>query len=385
MRILILSTVHRWNDPRVFHKEACTLAKQHEVILAAVDDGVKRITNGVEIHPIGVWKTRWGRPRLWLRALCEIRRSRADVVHFHDPELALLLLPFALFGRKKFICDVHEHPRAAIRGRTWLPAMVRSPVAGVFFRLLRWSPFLYDAVLLAEESYAPLFPSRANIHIIRNYALIPTPDFPFFDRYGSFDPDRELNLLYVGSLTEDRGLLKMIEMLEIVKQVFPNVRLDLVGKIRPPDLERRIAGLSAQSQARFTLHGYLDLREMGQLLKRAHLGLIPLQPHPNFEASLSTKFFDYMTFGLPCLASDFPLWRRFFRENPAGMTVDAKRPERIAEAVIRLAKSLDQLRSFSENGYHLAREKFNWDREGEALLRIYSSLYPESPLRSSPH
>jgi glycosyltransferase involved in cell wall biosynthesis len=374
MRILILSTVHRWNDPRIFHKQACTLAKQHEVVLAAVDDGRERIQDNVEIRPLGVWKTRWDRPRLWLRALGEIRRSRAEVVHFHDPELALLLLPCALFGRKKFICDVHEHPRAAIRGRTWLPAIVRSTAANFFSRLLRWSPFFYDAVLLAEESYAPLFPARANVHIIRNFALIPTPDFPFFDRYRSFDPAREFRLLYIGSLTEDRGLMQMIEMLEIVKQVFPDVRLDLAGKIRPPDLEKRIAELSKQPRARITLHGYLDLRELSQLLKLAHIGLIPLQPHPNFEASLSTKFFDYMVFGLPCLASDFPLWRRFFRENPAGLTADVTQPERIAEAVIRLAKSPDQLRSFSENGYRLAREKFNWDQEGEALLRIYSAL-----------
>lgn len=374
MRILILSTVHRWNDPRIFHKQACTLAKQHEVVLAAVDDGQKRTLHRVEIHPLGVWKTRWDRPRLWLRALKEIRLSRAEIVHFHDPELALLLLPNAIFKRRKYICDVHEHPRAAIRGRSWLPTVLRSPAARFFSRLLRWSPFLFDAVLLAEESYAPLFPARVNVHIIRNYALIPDPDFPFFDRYGSFDPNRELRLLYIGSLTEDRGLLKMIEMLEIVKQVFPNVWLDLVGKIRPRDLERRITDLTRRQGARIHLHGYLDLRGMSHLLTRAHIGLIPLQPNPNFEESLATKFFDYMAFGLPSLASDFPLWRRFFRENPAGITVDATKPERIAQEVNQLARSPQQLRIFSENGYRIAREKFNWKREGDALLRIYSSL-----------
>ncbi len=374
MKILILSTVHRWNDPRLFHKQACTLAREHEVTLAAVDDGPPRAVQGVQLHPLGIWNDRWDRPRLWWRAYLEILRSKAEVVHFHDPELALLLLPAALLGGKRLFCDIHEHPAAAIAGRSWIPRIFRKPIAALFSAILRLSPYLYDQVLLAEESYAPLLPQRPNVHLIRNYALIPPSDFAFLDRYQNFDPQQNLRLLYVGSITENRGARRMVETFHILKARFPGLRLDLVGKIRPPSLEKWLQECAQTSGGRMVLHGYTDLSELDVLLRQAHLGLVPLQPHPNFAGSLSTKFFDYMVYGLPCVASDFPLWQRFFAENPAGLTVNMTNPKELAQTIADLANSPSRLQEFSRNAYDLVRQKFNWEREGVKLLQIYNQI-----------
>jgi len=374
MKVLILSTVHRWNDPRVFHKQAVTLAREHEVILAAVDDGPARTVQGVELRPLGAWKSRWDRPRLWWRAYREILRSAADVIHFHDPELALLLLPCAFLGNRLLVCDVHEHPSAAIRGREWIPRPLRRLAAGAFSRLLRWSPYIYDQVILAEESYVPLFPRRPNVHLVRNYARIPHPDVPFTDHYADFNPRRELRLVCVGSLTRDRGALVMLEAAARLSRTYPGLQLDLVGKVRPPELEAQMQAAARESGGRFRLHGYLDLTRLGELLSQAHLGLVPLQPHPNFLESLSTKFFDYMTYGLPVLASDFPLWRRFFADHPAGITVDPTRPETLAQAIADLVQTPDRLRHFSREGYRLVRERFSWESQAQILLSIYRGL-----------
>lgn len=374
MKILILSTVHNWNDPRVFYKQACTLAKEYEVVLAAVDDGEERIVNGVKIRPLGVWKSRLDRPGLWLRAYREVFRTRSDAVHFHDPELALILLPYALLGNKRMVLDVHEHPLGGYGRRPWIPKILQRWIAAFIQRFYWSSPYIYDGVVLAEEGYKSAFPEKQNVHLIRNWAPIPEPDVPFVDRYEGFDPYRELRLIYMGCLMEYRGALTMPEMMRILRKRYPGVTLDLVGKAMPPSLVPLIQQASSELGGAIKLHGYMDWNQMEPIISRAHIGLIPLKPDPNHTVSLVTKFFDYMMFGLPCVASDFPLWVRFLQENPVGVNADATDPDRFAEAIVSLVESPDRLRELSRNGYRLVREKFRWAFEGERLLEMYRNL-----------
>ena len=374
MRVLILSTVHRWNDPRVFHKQACTLAKEHEVILAAVGDGEARKIDGVQIRPIGTWKSRADRPKLWRRAYAEILRSKADVLHFHDPELAVLLMPWSAFSRKRLVYDIHEHPMGGYARRRWIPRFLRGPVGKLLPYFIRNTPRFFDAVLLAEDGYRHLFGSFKNVHLIRNYALIPDPDLPFFDRFAQFDPQRELRLVYFGQLLVQRGALKMVEMVQHLASEFPGVSLDLVGHWLPPSLGDELRRAAQESGGRIRLHGYLDYSEADQLLRQAHIGLVPLLPDPNHEGSMATKFYDYMIYGLPFVASNLPHWQTFIEQNPAGICAEPSAARLFAEAIARLARTPENLRELSRNGYRLVREKFRWDAEGERLLQIYRNL-----------
>lgn len=371
MRILILTTVHNWNDPRIFHKEACTLALEHEVILVAVGEGEERTVNGVRVRLIGTWKKRSDRPRLWWRAYREIFRWKPDAIHFHDPELALILLPYALLSNRRIVCDVHEHPSGGYGRRPWIPKRLQRWIGGFFYRLLRSTPYLYDAVLLAEDSYLSHFPKRRNIHVIHNYAIVPNPDVPYFDRYGDFDPHKNLKLIYVGCLMEYRGALTMVQMVEKLRERYPGVSLDLVGRAQPRSLEPRIQKESERLSGIIKLHGYVDWSQMEPFLRNAHVGLIPLKPDPNLVGSLATKFFDYMTYGLPFVASNFPFWQRFLQENPGGIPADATNPDDFVEAIISLVESPERLRELSRNGYRLVRERFSWQMEGSRLADVY--------------
>ena len=374
MKVLILTTVHNWNDPRIFHKEACTLAKEHEVTLAAVGEGPERVVNGVRVRLLGTWNKRSDRPMLWLRAYREIFRLKPDAIHFHDPELALVLLPYALLSNKKIVCDVHEHPYASIAGRQWIPKLIRKITASFFSSLLKLSSYIYDQVILAEESYKSIFPAKKCVHLIQNYALIPNPDIPLIDRFNGFNPYERLNLIYIGAIAEERGALKMIDMFSKLKQRYPGLKLHLVGNVRPATLLKKLETKADQSGGSILLHGYIDLTKFESLTSQAHIGLVPLQFHPNFQWSFATKIFDYMIYGIPSVASNFPLWKSFFDQYPCGITVDASNPDEFAAAISKLASSPEQLRTYSRNGYKMVREKFNWDKEGEKLIDIYRRL-----------
>jgi glycosyltransferase involved in cell wall biosynthesis len=371
MRVLILSTVHRWNDPRVFHKEACTLAKEHDVILAAVGDGPEEIIKGVRVIRMGTWTSRAERIKLWFVAYRRIFRIKPDVIHFHDPELALLLLPLAFLSNAKIVCDIHEDPSSGYGRRPWIPKFLRWILGGFFYKLLRMSPRFYDAVVLAEESYREHFAPSSNLFMLRNYAIIPDPDVPHFNRFDDFDPQKEFRLIYVGILMEYRGAFEMIRIVEKVARKYPRVTLDLVGRTEPADLEPILRREADRLEGKIRFHGYVDWSKMDSFLRKAHIGLVPLKPLPNLTGSLVTKLFDYMIYGLPFVASNFPLWVQFLKENPAGVTANPLDVDAFADAVCKLAESPELLKRLSRNGYDLVRRKFSWQKEGETLLKIY--------------
>ena len=89
-KICIMTTVHRRDDTRILSKEARSLAKVYDVTLLVADGLPPETIDGVSIRSV-VDKKPAGRPERMTRTadimLREALGEKADVYHFHDPEL----------------------------------------------------------------------------------------------------------------------------------------------------------------------------------------------------------------------------------------------------------------------------------------------------------
>jgi len=128
-QIMIISSVHTWNDTRVLFREAETLGSHYDVELHAAASFKRRDHNGVEV--IGLPQLpRWARPASWVVLGWRACRSTATVVHFHDPELLPLGVLLMSIG-KKVIYDVHEDVYQDILQKVWLTKFLRVIFAGI--------------------------------------------------------------------------------------------------------------------------------------------------------------------------------------------------------------------------------------------------------------
>ena len=98
--IFICTSVHRWNDPRIFYKEAVSLTKKYNVELHAPAEFDFKEEKGVKIFGLPSWHKVADRKEIRKELLKRIRRSTADMFHFHDPELIILGLYVKIFKRK---------------------------------------------------------------------------------------------------------------------------------------------------------------------------------------------------------------------------------------------------------------------------------------------
>jgi hypothetical protein len=365
MKVLVASSLHYVDDPRVFQKEAVSLAKRCDVHLVAVGasaNDVETTVKGVRLHP---FERHGGKLLGMLISHRQIRRCfrqvRPDVFHFHDPDLVPLGLWLALFRRAKVVYDVHEDVVKTLLKKSWLPDPLKKPVAWLFGKLEMTAVRRFDAVIVAEP-YAMMRFGIPHAVLIRNY-------FPLFpDRpRRAFDGTRPLRLIYVGSLTKMRGVESLVEALDHIET--PSELL-LAGKFHSEDFKRQV--LANRSNVRYL--GWLPLEKVFDYLHEADLGMNCVLPAPSHDEMLGTKVFDYMAARLPIITSNFSVWPEMIEKAGCGVCVDPKDPKAIARAVDELASDPKRLASMGEIGRRLFEEKYNWSLEEEKLFEVYSRL-----------
>jgi glycosyltransferase involved in cell wall biosynthesis len=120
--------------------------------------------------------------------------------------------------------------------------------------------------------------------------------------------------------------------------------------------------------------GVLGRPEVRAVFARAAAGLVTLHPTPAYKDALPVKMFEYMSAGLPVIASDFPLWRSIINDAGCGLLVDPLDPAAIAAAIDWVIEHPDGARAMGDRGRRAVLERYNWAREAEKLVALYWRL-----------
>lgn len=177
----------------------------------------------------------------------------------------------------------------------------------------------------------------------------------------------EDEICYVGSVTSQRGVDKIVEALEYLE----GVTLNLVGPIEP-ELEEKVRGTKGWEKVR--VFGPLGRGGVREVLARSSVGVVTLRPLVNYLTALPVKMFEYMASGMPVLSSDFELWRKIVEENECGVCVDPLDAGAIANGLRELMKDTERMKEMGRNGREAVEKEYNWDREADRLLKLYGEL-----------
>lgn len=368
MRVLHLAPAHAAFDTRVFVKECRTLADAgYRVSLAAPHDRAE-VVDGVRIIPIPRWSSRRGRflGNLW-HCLRIVARERADIYHFHDPEVFLVGAALAFAGRR-VVYDSHEDFPRLVLDRPWIPPRLRAPLAASVRLAERTAVPLFAGTISAEVEGAKRF-RRGRIVIVQNYVRADE----FVDLAKVDAVDRENRLVYVGNLTEQRGAAQMVEALARTRT---DVRLTLAGSFVPKDLEQRMRDVPGWDQVDYV--GWLDREGIVDVLTQARIGVVLLQPTRKYtEGAIPVKLFEYLAAGLAVVVSDFPALREIVAPAQVGALVDPRDVDAIAAAIDELLADPDELAAIARRGPAVVREQYSWESEAGKLLALYEQIGPE--------
>lgn len=368
LRVAMVSSVHRWNDTRIFVKEAASLARAgYHVVLVGVAN--KRETfkrDGLLVHTLRRRRRslRWIN---WLSILHIVIAERAAVVHAHDPELFPLVILLKLSGRKA-VCDVHEDFAQQVLNKEWIPSLLRGVLSKMIRWTDRWLPRAADAVILAEDSYRQNFPPRPNVRVVRNFPLLP-------DRFKLDYRTNVLRLIYVGDVRMVRGIGEYVRITHALVQMGVDVELNIVGSFADPEEEKQIKTLVQQLslEDKVNLLGRRAPEELPALVSQCDIGLALLHPIGNYRESYPTKMFEYMAGGLPVVASRFALWESVLVGNNCGRVVDPLNVTEASEVLFEYWNSPELRELHGRNGRAAVVERYHWNLELPRLLEPYDA------------
>lgn len=366
-KICHMSSAHRGLDVRIFQKECVTLANAgydtHLVITATCSDVIKAAAKGVALHPLQECTSRF--VRIFKQTWCCYRVARsvkAEIYHFHDPELIPYGILLKLAGRC-VIYDVHEDMPQDVLSKAWIPPWVRKlvavMVAFVEYVGARWFFSVIAATPFIMRRFLQITPRVVGIN---NYPL------PNELAFTGLHITRQHKICYVGGIARARGIEPLIRALPLV----PDVKLVLCGRFQESELETVARALPGWQQVDY--RGEVDRDGVRQVLCKSMAGIVTFLPVPNHVNAQPNKMFEYMSAELPVIASDFPLWREIIEVTGAGICVDPQSPEAIAHAIRSLLNDPTTAERMGKAGRKAVLDKYNWPNERAKLLAFYSEL-----------
>ncbi|NQY81739.1 MAG: glycosyltransferase family 4 protein [Alphaproteobacteria bacterium] len=363
IRIAHLSTAHGRGELRVHLKECNSLAAHGYEVFYIVADGLgdARVGN-VRVLDIGRASNRFQRMLLlpW-RMLAVARTLNAALYHFHDPEILLIAL-FLMRNASKVVYDSHEDVPRVVYSREWVPSWARSSLSAVFEVFENFVARRISAVVGATPHITARF-SRLNPNIvaINNFPL--RSEIKKAPKHGN----ASRNICYIGGINRVRGIEEMVRALEYV-----DARLILAGPFENVETEQAMRAL--KGWARVDYRGTVSRADVQDILTDSQIGLILYHPELNHVHAQPNKMFEYMSAGLPVVASDFPLWKELIVGADAGLVANPFDPKDIARVVEELLDDHLSAARMGNNGRVGVLERYNWTKEEQKLLELYRSL-----------
>jgi len=305
------------------------------------------------------------------RAAARLLRARDTVIvlqklHYHSAAPYLMrrlrLNPLVLD------LDDWDENCLALFNRNWINRAFfgRGRYPEIIRRLARTSPFCLAASHCLQDLLAAHNP---HVHLIETG--VDHDQFPFAVR-----PEHgPIRLIWTGIVwgeTMFRSVVMMIEAFARIQPQHPAAVLCLQGGGQlMPELHRLIADRFPQLP--IEQQGWIDPREMPAVLHSAHIGLLPLDspdPHDLWLRSKSpTKLFEYMSTGLPTVASAIGEVCHVIEDGQEGYL--ARSPGEFAEKLDVLLSDSSLRRTMGEAARAKICRKYSLKRLGERLAEVF--------------
>jgi glycosyltransferase involved in cell wall biosynthesis len=330
--------------------------------------------NGVKVHQLPMMRKRGGVRCYCLQYLLFLllgsvaltvmfASRRYKVVHVNNmPDFIVFcaLIP-KLFGAK-VILDIHDP----------FPELFSLKLSG------KWGRRFYP-LLLAEERISTAFVD----HVITTTDLIAatlqqrgvppekitvvmnTPDPTLFDprHYVGCEagpPARSFVITFAGTIVKRNGLHRLVEMLPLVRERMPQLRVRIIGGGDYLDeLVELIAQLQVQDIVELT--PTLPADQIPREVMRSHVVCwLPVRS-PFIDIVMSNKVLEALSTGVPVITPRTPCLEHYFKHDEISF-IDSCQPKEVADAVLDLYHHYDT-RKPSPLQTDRFRKLFAWAKE----------------------
>lgn len=377
MKTCIISNSHPTNDVRLYYKLAHSLAKLGEVYLICC--------SGVSNNTVNPYQETVNSESP-LGKLSDLYHAAAR----YKPDLVICVEPWTMWVgillKRRFHCalvfDVHEFFADAFAER--FPLLLRPFARFTYLWAWRWLESRSDLTLAVNRDI--LHQVVRDIHLAKKGLYLPNyPVKNVWDYSCDVPPgladlcNMSFDLIYIGGLTYDRGILKLLKVISLLKADYPNLKVLVAGTFFDPQVQKLFD--SAVNNYNLNKHIYyqdwVPAEKVGLLLKRSRIGLWVFNPkNRRMSRALPLKVMEYLAAGLPVVTTKTPLMSALIEKNGLGACVSYQAKD-IASGIKKILDMKEEdYQKLSRHCLELAEQRFNWEALEPELLRAVSALVP---------
>lgn len=368
MKAVHIAWRHRHEDTRIFQRECLGLNKHCFDIVYLVQSDSAPIGSSEDVKREFVEVSEGQKYHQYIKIIKGIvdkcKKLDADIYHIHEPELVPVGIILKTSG-KKIIYDAHEmtfHQKWDAKIPLW--QKLPETVGAVLFE--KTASCLFDGIVAATPRIKENFPDGKSVTVM---------NFPKLDIVNDIGDipygERENNVVYVGGITQIRGIKEMVEAISLLPDHL-DVRLQLAGEFNTKNLQAEVAAMDGWEKVNF--HGWISRKQVFELFANSKIGLAPLHKVNRHKESIPNKLFEYMAAGLPVVASDFKNWEEFIKNPPCGRSTDPTDPYEIAEQIEWMLENEKHAKLMGENAKEMVKSEYNWESQEEKLVEFYYNL-----------
>jgi glycosyltransferase involved in cell wall biosynthesis len=383
-KVCMITIKHSPFDDRLFYKEGRSLISNGYYVYittaaSRINEDYSKEYGNLKIEYIAV-KTRskvlnrvLALPMLFFKSL----HTHADIYHSHEPETFPLAVLLKFFTGKRIIYDVYEY----------YPDVI--PLSnGIYKYFLIFMTYIFeplfcrfaDGIITADSEIARRY-------IKFNKAVCTLYNFPCLDIFKPEAYKKEMAkkykgkevIIYVGGLSEVRGILELVKAVHNVSKKCPTVKLLLVGWFQEENFNKKCIEYIKSNDLgnNIELIGSVPHINIPEYIYSAQIGAVLLHPIQKFYKNIPTKQFEYMACKKPVVGSNLPTISQFINDAKCGILVNPTKIDEITDAILYLIEHPEEAKKMGENGRRAVLEKYNWKNEEEKLLNFYDKILEE--------
>jgi glycosyltransferase involved in cell wall biosynthesis len=278
------------------------------------------------------------------------------------------LLPNFLVSKLKrlpLVYDSHEY-------FTGVPEIQKRPFVRWVWKKIEKSVFpRLTHIMTVSDSIALQYENEYHIRplTIRNCAIETSDIIPFSRQELELKSEDLLLILQGTGINIDRGGTELIEAVNLTERV----SLLIIGSgDEYESLIQKTAKLRLSDRIKF--FPKVSWNILMKYTRSADAGIsLDKNTNLNYLFSLPNKVFDYLSAGIPVIATDLPEIARILNTYRCGILIEKPDPEEICKAIIKIRDNKVLLDELKANAV-VASESINWGTESIMVEKLYRSI-----------
>lgn len=231
-----------------------------------------------------------------------------------------------------------------------------------------------QATLNAVRDLYSISPSEKDYTIVP-YGVVPVPE----SKIQPFDPSetgRTLNVLFVGRLEKRKGITDLFAAIPRIVDRIPNVRITIVGKDNSKyDGFAAETGLDYPRYFRQTYADYTDYVHFTGEVSDARLQILyqtcDLFVAPSLYESFGLVYLEAMNYAKPVIGCRTGGVPEVIDPGVTGTLIEPANPTALAEAIVSLLQSPEQLRQMGLNARDHIIHRFSYQTMAQNFADVY--------------